>query len=172
MIALPVLSPYSPEALPGLVTHATVLTSVASAAWATINRLVGYPVRCFSPTVITKLWHYNGGTVSGNLDVGIYDARGTKIVSSGSTAQASINVLQVFDITDTQLGIGDYYFCAVMDGTTGTSMKSTFTQTSQGYLLGLVYADSVFPLPATVALLHGGQHLPIFGALVWPSTVI
>jgi hypothetical protein len=51
----------------------------------------------------------NGATASGNMDVGIYDYAGTRLVSSGSTAQSGTSAFQDFDITDTLLGPGIFY---------------------------------------------------------------
>jgi len=174
MISLPVLSPYSPEALAGAVVGGgTTLVNVTSLAWPVANRLLGYPVRILSPTLITKLWIANGTTAAGNLDVGIYDARGTLVVSSGSTAQSGTSTMQVLDITDTRLGLGDYYVCAVMDGVTGTSLSIGWAGNfTQGVFQGVVIMDSAFPLPAIATFLSADSTLSLFGALVWPRTVI
>jgi hypothetical protein len=173
MITLPVISPYAPEAMGGMVPGGAIaLTSVASATWPSANLLIGYPFRIFSPTLITKLWVANGATASGNLDLGIYDERGTKIVSSGSTAQSGANVLQAPDITDTWLGPGDYYCCCAMNGTTGTTLTTTWGHLSQGYALGQVQMVTAFPLPATATFVVAFNSQPLFGALVGPRTVI
>lgn len=173
MVALPVLSPYAPEAMSGIVSFGGLaLTSVVNAAWPSANLLIGYPVRLFSPAILTKLWIYNGTTASGNLDLGVYDARGTKIVSSGSTLQAGTSALQVIDITDTPLGPGDFYVCGAMNGITGTVMMSTWGHNSQGYAQGQIQMVTAFPLPATATFVLAFNSLPMIGALTFPRTVI
>jgi len=53
--------------------------------------------------------HYNGAAVAGNIDVGIYNRGGTRLISSGPVAQTGTSVLQLFNITDTLLVPGRYY---------------------------------------------------------------
>jgi hypothetical protein len=173
--ALPVLSPFSPEAFGGgiVARGGTTLVNVASAAWASANLMIGYPVHLNRPERVTKLWIYNGATATGNLDVGIYDAHGTLLVSSGSTVQAGTTTIQSLDIADTPLGPGDFYMALAMDGTSGTTRWVTWSVAmSQGYVLGQVRKLTAFPLPATMAFSGGFDNLPIFGALVWPRTVM
>jgi hypothetical protein len=174
MMPSPVISPFAPEAMGGIPALGGVsLGSAATAAWPSANLLIGYPFRVCRSTTLTKLWLYKGGAIAGNLDLGIYDAAGTKIISTGSTAEsAGTNQLQVIDITDTTLGEGDFYLCLTMDGTTGTTMRLTWTGSASPWALGQVHVASAFPLPATVAWAISDYHLPIFGALVWPRTVM
>ena len=91
---------------------------------------------------------FNGSTASGNIDVGIYDLGGAKLVSIGSTAQAGTSAYQVFDITDTTLYPGQYYMAVAMDGTTGTLVRwSPGAQECRN--LAMQQMASAFPLPAT-----------------------
>ena len=57
------------------------------------------------------------GIPNDNIDVGIYSADGTRIVSAGSTAQSGTEIAQNFAIADTLIGPGDFYLAMVMNGT-------------------------------------------------------
>lgn len=124
-------------------------TSAASAAWPAANRAIFYPFLLHVPTVLTKLWCLNGNTVSGNLDIGIYDVAGTKLVSTGSTAQSGTSALQTVTITALPLAPGTYYMAMAMDNTTGTLYRITTPTVNLAIGLGWFQQATAFPLPAT-----------------------
>jgi hypothetical protein len=135
--------------------------TLASAVFPTANKVLYIPFRIPTPVKVLQLYVVNGGTVSGNVDIGIYSRDGTKIVSSGSTAQASINVRQLFNITDTLLGRGVFYLGLTLSNTTGTFSRSAIplgvlqlmgclTETTGGFGLPAnatfgTYVDAYFP---------------------------
>ncbi len=120
--------------------------------WPTANKAVFIPFRLAQPVLVTKLFTWNGAAVSGNLDIGIYDASGTKLVSSGSTAQSGTNALQVIDVTDTWIGPGQFYFALVLDNATGTIVRNNLGGAIFSQMNGLAEMTSAFPLPATATL--------------------
>lgn len=128
------------------------LPSYNDTAFPLANRAIFIPFRLDTPFIACKLASYTGLTASGNIDVGIYDVAGTKLVSKGSTAQTSPFDIQVFDITDTLLGPGLYYFAVAMDNTTGKLLAMNPTQTAQLRAMGLGQMASAFVLPATATL--------------------
>src|SRR4051794_4906204 len=73
------------------------------------NQAKYVPVLLTVPVVVTKLAWLNGATLGSNIDVGIYDDNGLRLVSSGAVAQSGVSAVQVADITDTPLGPGCYY---------------------------------------------------------------
>lgn len=89
-----------------------------------------------------------GTTPSGNVDVGIYDRWGTRLVSIGSTAIGAASTRQEFDITDTVLEPGLIYIAFAGSATTVTTLNggSTHDQMRAG---GARYMTSAFALPAT-----------------------
>ena len=119
-----------------------------SATWSSVNQALFTPVTLTVPVTVYQLACFNGTAVSGNIDLGIYDSVGTRLVSSGSTAQAGTTAAQVIDITDTNLVPGVYYLAQAMDNTTGTIHGSVI-----GNLMlaacGVVQMASAFPLPST-----------------------
>ena len=136
-----------------------------SRAWITANAAVFIPFRISSPIVLAQLFIYNGATLSGNFDVGIYDAAGTKIVSTGSTDQTTgtINLLRVVDITDTLIGPGVFYLAAAMDNITGT-MMGILGGGLNSRSMGCVQTATAFPLPATVTFATNAQIIASIGA--------
>lgn len=157
-----IISPYSELAL-GTEYAAIATVAPASVALGTINLSKFYPFAVPEPMLIRKVWWYNGGTVNGNTDVGIFDDSGTRIISSGAVAQATINVLQEFDITDTYIGRGRFYMGISTSSATATYF-SNVVPLQLAKAIGWAQMASAHPLPATVtfaALAAAVQ--PVFG---------
>lgn len=145
--------------------------SASSAAWPTANLALYVPFTVEAPFTAKLIGIENGGTASGNIDVGIYDDQQNRLVSKGSTAQSGTTTVQSFDITDTLLLPGLYYLGIAFDGTTGTTRSFTGITVPLLGLCGVLQQASAFPLPspavfaacATTALPQG---LAIFGRTV------
>jgi hypothetical protein len=120
-----------------------------SNAWPTSNLAIYIPVEIYEPVTIVKMSVNNGSAVSGNIDVGIYDAGGKRLVSKGSTAQAGTSAIQTFDITDTLLLPGLYYMAVALDNTTGTLAGWNSMTSPEQKMVGLYEQGTAFPLPAT-----------------------
>lgn len=149
-------------------------SGLASQAWGTANLALYFPI-LLPPGVppLTKLWWQNGGTASGNVDCGMYDAQGNRLVSTGSTAQSGTSTVQAVDITDTVIPSGLLYLALALSSATGTIWGAGAA--GAGYGFGVYRQTSAFPLPnpATFATISSaGALLPKFGALVAPRTVI
>lgn len=99
------------------------------------------------PFTVRKAGWHNGTTVSGNVDIGIYSANGTRIWSSGSTAQSGTSVVQVVTPTAFTLAPGLYYLAIAVDNTTGTFRGFALQQA--GRSTGVFTQASAFPLPST-----------------------
>lgn len=138
-----VLSTASPDSI-GVELSALALGAPASTTGSTTAIFVPFILR--APAIVVKLWCANGTVVSGNIDMGIYAPDGTKKVTMGSTAQAGIGLIQVFDIADTALAAGKYYLGYALDNTTGTLMFWTTTLLARG--LGVLMQTTAFPLPS------------------------
>jgi len=116
------ITPWSLESVGALMVAIQMapLISTGSLAWVTANDAVLVPFTLASPITIKKIFCHNGATVSGNIDLGIYDESLVKLLSTGSTAQAGVNGLQVLTPTATKLGPGNYYLALAIDNTTAT----------------------------------------------------
>jgi len=117
----------------------------------TPNRAYYIPIRIGWIFTVRKMFWLNGSAVAGNVDVGIYDRVGVRLVSSGSTAQSGIDALQEVDITDTQLGPGLFYLAFVPSSSSGAFHVASSYLAAEGRELGILQQDSALPLPATAA---------------------
>jgi hypothetical protein len=135
------------------------------------NQVYYIPIVVRSRIVVRKLFVANATSVAGNVDVGLFDQAGTKVVSSGSTAQSGADAEQYFDVTDTVVGRGLYYLAVVANG---VSSQVAAHAISAPFLAatGVLAQTGTFPLPATAtfALIHATGALPIIGLLT--STVL
>lgn len=120
---LNVITPWHPESLAAPLskgTSALALGNTASTAVGTINQAWFYPFRLYETATVVKLSLVIGATAAGNIDIGVYDAQGNLLVSSGSTAQGSTSTLQSIDVTDTTLQPGTYWMAVMGSDATGT----------------------------------------------------
>jgi len=131
--------------------------------WPSANLAIFVPFILPTSATVVKLFCRNGTTLSGNIDMGIYDEAGARKVSIGSTAQAALRWLQVFDIADTTLIGGRYYLTASMDNATGEVFQ-WFVIASYLRAWGCAQMAAAFPLPATATLATMTQtYLPFLG---------
>lgn len=126
-----------------------LITLPSSTTWPAANRAIYMPLYVDRPGIVTKLWIWNGATSSGNVDIGLYNASFTKLTSSGSTAQGTINVIQEFDITDYALVPGVYFLGLAMSSGTATVFAATPNVTTYLGTYGITQEASALPLPAT-----------------------
>jgi len=147
-------------------TELTAIGPVApvSTAWAQANMARGVPLTITKPVTVQKLFVYNGATVGGNFDIGIYSESGNLIISTGLTPQANINVLQEVNLTpNVVLGCGRYYMVLAAD-TTSTTFFATAVPTQLCKLMGLFQNGLSFPLPSTLVTgAYAAAFVPIFG---------
>lgn len=144
--------------LMGLITGA----DPTSVAWPLTNKAIFVPIRVAFPVTVYKLVIGAGATVAGNFDIGIYDASGNRLVSSGSTAKGA-SVAHVLDVTDTVIGPGVYYLAMSANGTNNYIAWAPSVQIAK--LMGLFEMATAFPLPATATFATATHaFLPTIGA--------
>lgn len=166
MEPLPTIHTYSIEAIGQAVFNlgAVSMANATSQAWPTANLAIFVPFFVSKPITFSTLFTYNGATASGNIDIGVYDSAGTKIVSSGSTAQAGTSAIQTFSVTSTQIGAGQYYLALALSSTLGTIFNNPLTSASHARSTGMAQQATALPLPATAtfASITNGT-IPYFG---------
>lgn len=125
-----------------------------STAWGTADVALYVPVYLGWQAKVYKLSVMNGGTVGGNTDVGIYNERGVRLVSSTPTLQSGTSTIQTFDVTDTLLNPGVYYLALANTTTTGTYLCGTTTAVrmrSVGAMEQTGLTSGTLPNPAVFA---------------------
>ena len=127
------------------------------------------PVRVTRTSVVRRLFAAVVDN-TGNIDVGLYSATGTRLVSSGKTAAASDFTA---DVTDTTIGPGCYYLAYVADNTTLTVvcyLRSAPLPTAVGVLTQQLGAGAALPATATFAITQALGYIPALAAIT--GTVI
>lgn len=159
------ITPASLESIgPTLTAMGTgVWASFGTATWQSANRAYFVPFRLSVPVLVKQLFIVNGAAASNSFDIGIYDEVGTRLISTGSTAQSGTVAIQVVDITDTMIGPGRFYLALVFNGTVGTVMRIAGTA-RESPMLGLFSMDTAFPLPATATFARAAaSFIPLVG---------
>lgn len=142
-----------------------------TAVWPSANRAIFLPVEIAVPRLVKQLAWLNGAAVSGNVDAGIYDLAGNRIVSVGGVAQTGTTTIQIADITDTMLRPGVYFLALVLDNTTGAIRRINTIGTNFMRVGGIQQASTAYPLPSTVTLANpASAYVPLM-ALAFQATV-
>lgn len=173
----PIVGPFTSQPIAGYLA-ASGASAPASSTWPSANEAIFFPVIVTEDCTITKLWVYNGATVSGNIDVGVYDSSGTRKISSGSQTQTGTSILQEFNVADTAITAGLYYVAVAMDNTTGTVIRHSVpalggagVETAQS--LGIAIQATAFALPSTATLAADSRaFIPWAGFSVSPRTLV
>lgn len=135
--------------------------------WPSANLAVFMPMLIGEPTTLYALGVVNGTIVSGNMDVGVYDARGTRLASLGSTAQAGVSAVQAVSISALVLAPGRYFVAVAADSTTAKFSRTINLTAALIDLSGVAEMASAFPLPATATF---AQATNTFAPQVWAAT--
>lgn len=143
-----------------------VANALAGGAW-TANLAIYIPLLTVEPILVSQFFWINGATVNGNSDVGIYTEDGTtKLVSTGSTANAGASQIQVVNVSDVLLPANRRLWLALAsDSGTHTFWRNATAVRSQDYL-GVKQQTSAWSsgLPASATFATPSVAiLPLFG---------
>jgi hypothetical protein len=158
-----IISTSSPEMM-GLILPFTNITFPSAGAWGTANLVSYLPLTIFDPITLTKLGIFNGSTVAGNHDLGIYDGLTlAQIVATGSVARTGNgNLLQMTTVTTTTLQPGFYFFGATLSTTTDTVVYRSSDVPGHGAHGVREETPGSFGLPSTMTPV-----IPTAGRVVW-----
>jgi hypothetical protein len=151
-VAPVIITPASPESLGTEIAALAIGAPPTSTAWFSANAAAFIPFRIGQAATVLKLGWHNGGVVSGNVDCGIYNEAGSRIVSAGSTPASGTSAIQAVDTTDITLQPGRYYLALAVDNTTQTFLAWSLGVAAYVRMLALANQASAFPLPATATL--------------------
>lgn len=123
---------------------------VVSPYWPAANLAIFIPFTLSEMITFKRMMFINCDTTPGNVDIGIYDSAGNRLVSSGSIPRAVTNRAQIVDIADTQLSPGRYYLALVVDVT--VYVRAAQNAPGVNAFFGVREMAGAFPLPATATL--------------------
>ena len=127
---------------------ARAVAAPTSVAWGLGSRAMYIPFTVTESITVVKLWALNGATVSGNIDMGVYNTAAVLQIAATEATQTGINALQEFNVPDTVLAAGIYYLGIVLDNTTGTFLMYAAPTTASMKSLGLYLQAAAYPLPS------------------------
>lgn len=137
--------------------------SGASGAWPSANQARFFPVVLETDFVVTDFWSYNGGTASGNRDIGLYDKQRNLLLSTGSVAQSGTSTIQTHNVTDTEYPAGLYFIALAHSDTTGTYFRLTTSSIGMDSA-GVRAQASALPLPSSFTpSAITSSYWPVFG---------
>lgn len=140
------ISPFSVHSIgPGLASLASLGTGSAG-SWPAANRALLFPFVLPHPRTVYKAGWGNGGTVTGNADIGVYDAGGVRLVSSGATAKSGANQIQMVDLADTLLAAGVIHYLALASDDTAQFIRQNLIYVAYSGL-GCREKAASYPLP-------------------------
>ena len=122
------------------------MTGNGSSGGAIANNDAFYmPIDVMGDMTITKISLYIQ-TSSGNIDVGLYNSSGTKLVSSGSTSSPGTGV-RTITVASTDISAGQHYLAIAADNTTFKWGQTTGADTMATRMMQRETSD--FPLPSS-----------------------
>jgi len=134
------------------VVDALALVGATSAAyvWPVANQACYVPVSIPFYFPVKHVWWANGSVVTANMDFGIYTLDGTRLYSTGSTAQSGASAVQrVAPATPFLLTPGSYYFALACSlATAANAFGISTVTTNEGRLTGCLQQATALPLPA------------------------
>ena len=130
-------------------TDALVMTPISPAAstgW-TANRAYYIPV-IFPASATLYALRAAGGNTTGNYDLALYDANGTRLATKGSTAMAAA-VLSL-TLPEIRVHAGTLYYAAVVTDNNSASLYGlVHAGTRYWAATGCANEESAFPLPVS-----------------------
>lgn len=118
----------------------------ADQVWGTNNLAIYVPFRLDYPATATGLWWFPN--TAANLDEGIFDENGTKLVSTGSVVGAGgTRDLQLTNVANTVLSPGRYWWGLSCDNAAAQMEGRTFLARTMR-MVGCYQELAAFPLPA------------------------
>jgi hypothetical protein len=132
-------------------SHAILQSGIASAVWPAANRAIYLPVMLEEPMRLVTTLVFNGtAAVTGSWDVGIYTVDGTRLGSTGATAQAGLNAPQTIPLTAPVFVDRGVYYIALMGTSASMSVYRFAGGVAGDYLAWGAYQEATAgSLPAT-----------------------
>lgn len=126
-------------------------TSLSSAAWPAANRALYVPIYLPNYFTVARFIILNGANTTGDVDVGLYNNAGSRLISTGSTARSGTNAAQYIGVTDQSFPPGCYYLALVCGSATGQFMRAATSANGIAQYNGYLQEDlGSVSLPSTM----------------------
>ena len=126
--------------------------SITTQAYPLANLALFVPFSVSHPCTAYEGWIETGGTATGNFDIGIYDAAGSRLTSSGSTASAASTVVNTTTMANQTLLPGKRYYMAFAEDTNTDTFFCTAMAAGIYEASVILEATTAFVLPASPTL--------------------
>lgn len=155
---------------PALVASNLLPAQAAAAVWTTANTAWYCPFNLPQIATITQFFTWNGTVGTDRVDLGIFSADGTSLITTGSTVLSGNTTIQLYNTTDITLNVGDYFLAMAMNGTTDTMFRVAMINSTAANTIGCRTGASSFPLSTTTAaaptgITCGFAIVPMFGCI-------
>lgn len=160
------IASFGPHACGHYIAPGLVVAAPTSAAWPAANLGLAVSIEVPRPVVVTHGFVMNGASVTGNVDISIYDASFAELASTGATGHTGNNALQTIALSYTLQAATPYYMAiSFSSGSTTVYRQAVSSQILR--MAGCFEMTSAHPLPSTFvpAALNTtlGSYLPYFG---------
>lgn len=119
--------------------------------WFSANGAIYIPLNLPNTVLLSHFLVMNGASISGNLDLGLYNVQRQRIVSSGSVAQTGTNALQTISVPPVLIMPGFYWMALAVDNTSailwGWNTVVFDSNAIEARMWGIWKQESAFPLP-------------------------
>ncbi len=159
------ITSYSPECLgEDVFLLATGFSTTSN--W-TANLAVYIPLILTDPFIVSQFFWFNGNATNGNIDVGVYNADGTTLLTHAtSTAATGTSVIQIVNVTDFTLPANTRLWLAIAGDGTNRVITNTSTPAENENYLGIKQQTSAWStgLPSSATFgVPGVASIPLFG---------
>lgn len=153
------ISPFSGDSIGDVLGSQAGINAATSGAL-TANQAYYYPFQLAVPATAVKMSVITGSSAVGNIDVGIYDWQGNRLVNSGSTAQGTINVLQEINTTDLAMLPGRYFMALQPSGAATVFRNAPADELVRSVAPMFIQAVGSFGLPSTATFTQSTEANP------------
>ncbi len=171
---LPIISSYGAcgAAFSVAIFNSVITAGGGAALWPSANLALYFPFRLSAPYVMRTMWWANGTAVAGSVDAGIYGRDGTKLYSTGLTAQAGTSTVQSVSLATPLCLQPDMYYMAMNSSAGSATFNRTAYGVEQSKSGGFAQqAVGAVTLPATASMAAiATAYQPLFG--IASATVI
>jgi hypothetical protein len=146
---------------------ANVAAFPSSGLWPAANLAIFVPLTLPFAYPVKRVWWANGSPAGHNVDLGIYNIDGTRLFSTGLTAQSGASSVQyVTPSPDFILSPGRYFLALAYDSTAGQIIRVSTATVTNWRMAGFLQANTSMPLPASVSaswIAFAQTYVPVFG---------